>query len=281
MRGLLFGVGVFAVAVATVAACSSGSADGPAGPATSGGNGIEVPPGATTSPTGTTLPPPPPLEDGGSDVDPLVSSRPSQDDPPTPALPSVCALSSAAFDLTKLQPEPSTPGAVVAAWGQAKTLAGATPALILAIEQGPNATDGGGPFASIGSAHASSLVDYVFNDPPAAATNIPMVIDPPTRSLTAAGADVAFVASFSSDVANGFQGVALQVAGSVDSFCNNFTGTVVIDIPGTSAMTPFGNTTVAAAFGAPTIDTTSSGSADGWQLVLKGTAPYVAMRATP
>lgn len=281
MRGLLVGVGLFATAVATVAACSSGPADGAPGPATSTGNGIEVPPGVSTSPTGTVPSPLPPLDDAGSDVDPLVSSRPSQDDPPTPAVPSVCALSSAAFDLTKLTPDPSTPSAVVTAWNQAKALAGATPALLFAIEQGANVGDGGTPSASIGAVHASSLVDYVFNDPPGSATSIPMVLDPPTRSLTVAGAGVAFVASFSTEAANGFQGVALQVAGSVDSFCNNFTGTVVIDIPGTSALTPFGSTTVGAAFGQPTIDTTNGGVADGWQLVLKGTAPYVAMRATP
>lgn len=285
MRGLLVGVCVFAASIAAVAACSGGGAgDGSPGPGTTNGDGIVVPPGSTSpSPTGTVPGPGPGLDDGGTDVDPTVSSRPSQEDPPTPALPSVCSLSAAAFDLTKLSPESSTPPAVVTAWNQAKALAGATPALILAIEQGANVGDAGAtPFVSIGSVHASSLVDFVFNDPPAAATNVPMTIDPPTHSLTAAGLGLAFVASFSSDVANGFQGVGLQVAGSVDSFCNNFTGTVVVDIPGTCATTPFGSTTVGAAFGTPTIDTTNGGgAADGWQLVLKGTAPYVAMRATP
>jgi hypothetical protein len=281
MNKRVIGLASSAIVVAAIAACSSGRSHG----GSLGGDGIEVPPGGGPPESSPDVPPgtqPPDVDHEGGNTDPTVSGRDSIDPGPNPAIPAICSQAVAAFDLTALTPDASMPGGVIAAWPQAKAMRSGVPAVVLLLDQGLT-DDAGSPRASAGAVHAASLVDFVFDDPPSSAGGILLVTDPPTRALTvhAASGSIAFSVSFSSTVANGFQATAIHADGTVDSFCNAFTGSVTIEVAGTRALAAFGNTTVGAAFGAPNVDTDGDGTDDSWTLLLGGTAPYVSMRLTP
>lgn len=280
MKGLLSGAGFIAAIAAVIAACSStGSSPSSAGgEGNNNDNGVSVVPGGSTDPSNPSTDPNNPTTGGddAGDAGPTATKDAAIGTPDQPTSQALCAQDNAGFNLSNLTPL-GAPAAVVTAWNNAVQNE-TQPGLVLGLRgayYGPVS-------ATIGSVRAFSGTDYIFNGPPSSISNVTIAIDPANPlGISFSGASD-FVSSFSNGTLNGFAVASASLQGVVDGACTTFTGNLTLLIPDTSKDTPFGGTTVGAAFGAPTETINGGNDANAWVLNLQGTASVVNMNwSTP